>query len=162
MRIAPIAAHAATRPDAREPSASRPRRRQEAGHLMLVYLVYSAVRNAFGSATGGAAHAARAFGHAETMIAVERALGLYFEPALQPWVLRLPAHGLIRVWNVYYGLGHFVVTGAVLVALYGERACYRVWRNTLLVTTVLALVGSASYACRRDCSTPAACSAAAG
>lgn len=120
---------------------------REAIYVVLVYVAYSAVRNTFGSSGGGSMDARPAFDHARAIIDVERALHLYFEPDLQSWLLALPAHGLIRLWNIFYGLGHFVVTGGALVALYRlDKARYPTCRNTLLFTTLFALVGFAAYA----------------
>ena len=116
---------------------------KEVAFGVAVYAVYSAVRNSFGSAGGGPGPA---FEHARAVIDVEKALHLYFEPHLQRWYLDLPGHGLIRGWNIYYGLGHFLVTFVALVWLFRrapER--YRLWRNTLALTTCLAVVGFAAY-----------------
>jgi hypothetical protein len=116
---------------------------KEVGYGVAVYLVYSIVRNRFGSA-GGDPHPA--YGHALDVIQIERWLHLYFEPHLQDWYLDLPGRGLIRLWNVYYGIAHFVVTLAALMWLFRrapER--YALWRNTLALTTCLAVIGFAAY-----------------
>ena len=108
-----------------------------------VYLVYSIVRNRFGSADGDPGPA---FEHARQIIDIEQALRLYVEPHLQQWYLDLPANGLIRAWNVYYGLAHFLVTFVALVWLFRAGADrYPLWRNTLALTTCLAVVGFAAY-----------------
>lgn len=132
------------------PSATRtaPRLRwwREVLYIVLVYVGYSAVRNQFGSGAGDAVDFDPAFHHGEAIIQLERNLRLYFEQALQAWYLDLPAHGLIRIWNVYYGILHFVVAAFALAWLFRrapER--YRVWRNTLAFTTLLALIGFASF-----------------
>jgi hypothetical protein len=88
---------------------------KEVAFGIAVYAVYSAVRNRFGSAGGDPGPA---FEHARSVIDLERALHLYIEPGLQRWYLGLPGHGLIRIWNVYYGLGHFLVTFVALVWLF--------------------------------------------
>lgn len=119
---------------------------RELVYIVLVYLAYSAVRNQFGSGAGSTVDPGPAFNHAKAVIHIERAMGLYFERALQEWYLDLPLDGLIRFWNVYYGVLHFVVAAAALVFLYRVApARYRLWRNTLAVTTLLALVGFASF-----------------
>lgn len=119
---------------------------REVVYVLLVYLAYSAVRNQFGSGAGGPATSETAFNHAKAIIQLQRNIGLYFEAELQQWYLDLPANGLIRFWNVYYGLGHFVVTAWALIWVFRRHAGrYRVWRNTLAVTTLLALVGFASF-----------------
>ncbi|HEX6238675.1 MAG TPA: phosphatase PAP2 family protein [Acidimicrobiales bacterium] len=119
---------------------------REVIYIVLVYLAYSAVRNQFGSGAGAAVDPDPAFHHAEAIIHIERSLGLYVEHHLQSWYLDLPLNGLIRVWNVYYGILHFVVTAFALVWLFHRaRHRYRLWRNTLAATTLLALVGFASF-----------------
>jgi hypothetical protein len=108
-----------------------------------VYLVYSIVRNQFGSASGDPGPA---FGHARDLIDLERAMHLYFEADLQQWYLDLPADGLIRLWNVYYGLAHFVVTLVALVWMFRRDPLrHRLLRNTLALTTALAVIGFAAY-----------------
>jgi hypothetical protein len=110
---------------------------------LAVYLVYSAVRNRFGSAGGDPGPA---FEHAREIIDVEQALHLYVEPDVQSWYLDLPADGLIRLWNVFYGLAHFLVTLVALVWLFRrDKARYPLWRNTLAITTSVAVVGFAAY-----------------
>lgn len=119
---------------------------REVIYVVLVYAAYSAVRNQFGSGAGGAGTAAPAFDNAIRVIDIQRALGLYFEADLQQWYLDLPRSGLIRLWNLFYGLAHFVVTIGALIWMFRkvpER--YRLWRNTLAITTLLALVGFASF-----------------
>ncbi len=108
-----------------------------------VYVVYSFVRNRFGSAGGDPNPA---YGHAQDIIDIERALHLYIEPHLQRWYLDLPGQGLIRGWNVYYGIAHFVVTFVALVWLFRrDKTRYPLWRNTLALTTCLAVIGFAAY-----------------
>lgn len=110
---------------------------------VIVYSVYSFVRNQFGSAGGDPGPA---FGHAKDMIALEEALHLYVEPGLQRWYLDLPAHGLIRIWNVYYGVAHFLVTLVALVWMFRrDPVRHRLLRNTLAFTTALAVIGFAAY-----------------
>lgn len=119
---------------------------REVVYVALVYFGYSAVRNQFGSGAGDVVDPDAAFHHAEAIIQLERNMGLYFEQALQRWYLDLPGDGLVRVWNIYYGVLHFVVAAFALVWLFRaapER--YRLWRNTLAFTTLLALVGFASF-----------------
>lgn len=116
-------------------------------YVAVFYAIYSWVRNLFGSqGTGEDIDASVAFEHARQIIDLERTLGLYFEASLQRWYLDLPAMGLIRVWNIFYGTAHFVVTAGALLWLYRtDKARYPRWRNTLLVTTAVAIVGFASY-----------------
>jgi hypothetical protein len=116
---------------------------KEALFAVGVYGVYSIVRNQFGSAGGDPGPA---FGHALDVIDIEKAVHLYIEPHLQQWYLDLPAHGFIRLWNVYYGLAHFLVTFIAFVWMYRrDPARHRLLRNTLGITTCLAVVGFASF-----------------
>jgi hypothetical protein len=130
-------------------AAPRPRLRwwREALYIVAVYLVYSTVRNQFGSAGGPSGHSnGIAYGHALDVIAIQQFLHLDFEPALQRWYLDLPANGWIGFWNVFYGTAHFIVTAVALIWLYrANPARYPLWRNTLACTTVAALVGFASF-----------------
>jgi len=110
---------------------------------LVFYLVYSMVRNRFGA---GPESRSIAFRHARGVIKVEEWLGLWFEPRLQSWYLALPANGLIRGWNIFYGTAHFVVTIAVLVIAFRlAPARYRFARTMLAGTTALALIGFAAY-----------------
>ena len=108
-----------------------------------VYLVYSVVRNQFGSAGGDPGPA---YGHAVDIIEIEKTLHLYFEAHVQQWYLDLPAQGFIRAWNVYYGLAHFLVTFLAFVWLFRRAPRrHRLMRNTLAITTCVAVVGFAAY-----------------
>jgi hypothetical protein len=116
---------------------------KEVAFGIAVYAVYSVVRNRFGSADGDPGPA---YEHARSIIDLERALHLYHEATVQQWYLDLPGHGLIRGWNVYYGLAHFLVTLVALVWLFRRAPQrYRLWRNTLAITTCLAVIGFAAY-----------------
>lgn len=110
------------------------------------YLLYSAVRNTFGSSGTGGKAVENAFQHAKDIIHIEKLLHLWVEPGLQRWYLDLPSHGFIRGWNIYYGTGHFVITIVAMVLLFRrspER--YQVWRTALAVMTAAALIGFASF-----------------
>ena len=114
-------------------------------YVVLVYAAYSGVRNQFGSG-GRDVDPEPAFNHGKAIIQLQRNIGLYFEDRLQRWYLDLPLHGLIRFWNIYYGLFHFVVVAIALVWMFRQAPeRYRLWRNTLAFTTLLALVGFASF-----------------
>ena len=120
---------------------------REIVYIVGVYLVYSTVRNKFGSAGGEPGHAnGIAYDHALDIIDIERTLGAFFEHAAQSWYLELPAHGFIQFWNVFYGTAHFVVTAVALAWLFiRDPDRYPRWRNTLACTTLLALVGFAAF-----------------
>jgi hypothetical protein len=128
-------------------TAPRLRGWREVLYVVGIYLVYSTVRNQFGSNGGPLGQANRiAYQHALDLIHVQEKLGLFFEPHLQHWYLGLPANGFIGFWNVFYGTVHFIITAVALVWLYRrDKARYPVWRNTLAFTTVFALVGFASF-----------------
>ena len=127
-------------------SARRLRWWREVVYIVLVYVAYSAVRNQFGSGAGDSVDPEPAFHHGEAIIQLQRNIGLYFEDRLQQWYLDLPLDGLIRFWNVYYGVLHFVVAAFALVWLFRKAPeNYRVWRNTLAFTTLLALIGFATF-----------------
>jgi hypothetical protein len=101
------------------------------------YAVYTIIRDAFGSASVGATHALH---NAQRVIGLERDLGLFHEQQIQHWFLRFPS--FIRLMDLYYGSIHFVAPAVVLILLFRRwPADYRLWRNTLAVTTALALVG---------------------
>ncbi|MGI8806865.1 MAG: phosphatase PAP2 family protein [Acidimicrobiales bacterium] len=103
--------------------------------------VYSFIRNTQGSATVSAGHALT---HAREVIRAERAVGLYFEEAVQEAFLGW--RWFIQFWNLFYGTFHFVVTIVALVLLFRRfPARYPPWRNTLAATTALALIGFATY-----------------
>lgn len=106
----------------------------ELSAVLVFYFVYSLIRNA------SEGDAAAAFDHARQVINWERALGIYVEETLQDYVLLL--RPLVVVLNYLYGSLHFIITGATLIFLFRRSADhYRFWRNTLAVTTALALIG---------------------
>ncbi len=109
--------------------------------LLALYVVYSAIRNNFGSATVGADHA---FNNARHIIDIERTLGLYFEENFQDFFL---AHRFfLQFWNVFYGSFHFWVTGFAMIYLFRKHPeRYGFWRNTIVFTTLVALIGFAWF-----------------
>lgn len=114
---------------------------KEALYALGFYVVYSFIRNQFGSA---AVSEADAFANAKDVISIERALGLFREEAIQQWFLG--ARWFIQGWNIFYGSFHFVVTAFALIFLYrhGTHRYVR-WRTTLAGTTGLALIGFAFF-----------------
>lgn len=105
------------------------------------YVVYTAIRDIRGTTP---VSASVAFHHARWIIASERAVGVYREAAIQHAFLH--AHFVVAVLDVWYGSTHFVVTGAVLVLLFFRfPGRYRIGRNALAGTTILALVGFAFF-----------------
>ena len=120
---------------------------REVIYIAAFYLLYSAVRNTFGSAGEATREAvATAFGHAKDIIRIQHDIGLWFEPQLQEHYLDLPGRGGIRFWNIFYGTAHFVVTiGALALMFFRQPDRYPAWRNTLAAMTALALIGFASF-----------------
>ena len=105
--------------------------------LLLVgafYAVYSTIRN---SNEGGTREARR---NARELIDWQRTLGIYHEQTLQRWALEVKP--IIIAANYFYGSLHFVATGGVMIYLFRRWSDdYPLWRNTLAVTTALALIG---------------------
>jgi hypothetical protein len=98
------------------------------------YSIYSGIRNANQGTAGDA------YRNAETVIDVERALGLFQEPRLQQWALSHKP--LVVACNYFYGSLHFVLTIGIIVFVFRRHTDdYPVWRNTFAITTGLALVG---------------------
>jgi len=118
---------------------------KEALIVAVFYVVYSWIRNRFGSnriAADGVPEAA--FTNAERVIQFERWIGLYHEETVQDWFL--PYRTFIQFWNVYYGTAHFFVTLAVFILLFVKRAdVFPQWRNVLAMMTAVAIVGFAFF-----------------
>ena len=113
---------------------------REVLYILAFYAVYTLIRNN-GIATESVA---RAFTNARRMISVERAVGLYHEETIQEWFLG--ASWFVKALNVFYGSFHFIVTTAALVWCFRRtRGRYPLWRNTLALTTGLALIGFAFF-----------------
>jgi membrane-associated phospholipid phosphatase len=104
--------------------------------IAAVYVGYSLVR----SVVDGSAQ--RAEDNAERIVDIERSLGLLHERSIQRF---LDDPAVIRPLNTFYALAHFAVTLAILLWLFLGRRTYARWRNTLMATTVLALVGYALF-----------------
>ncbi len=118
---------------------------KEAAIVVAFYVVYSWIRNRFGSnviAANGVPEAA--FHNAERIIRMERAIGLFHEESVQEWFLA--QRWFIQFWNVYYGTAHFFVTLAVFILLFFKRKdVFPQWRNTLAAMTALAIIGFAFF-----------------
>jgi len=113
---------------------------QEVVYILVFYAVYTLIRNN-GVATDSVA---QAFTNAKRMIGVERAMGLYHEETIQDWFLG--AAWFVKALNVFYGSFHFIVTTAALVWCFRRTPSrYPTWRNTLALTTGLALIGFAFF-----------------
>jgi hypothetical protein len=124
---------------AKSAASTRPRLRWWFEVLLVLgfYGIYSSVRNIFGSA---AVQPDEALANAETIIDIERAMGLFHEESIQSAFIGWD--GFIRFWNIFYGTFHFVVTIFALVWLFLRFPLrYSKWRNVLLSTTAIALIG---------------------
>ena len=88
--------------------------------------------------------AAAAFDNARTLVDIERALGLFFEPGLQAWALG--QSWLIDASNWMYVNSHFTITTVFLAWLYLARNPFFYFvRNMFMVAMGLALVGYLAY-----------------
>ena len=118
---------------------------KEVALIIAFYAIYSWIRNQFGSNRLAAEGIPRAaFRNAESIISLEKALGLYVEVTIQQAFLGW--NWFIQFWNTFYGIAHFVVTLGVLAVLFWRRpAQYPQWRNALAAMTALAIIGFALY-----------------
>ena len=77
--------------------------------------------------------------HAQDVLSVERFAHIEWEEWLQRTFLRVPE--LVRAMNVFYFVGHFVLTGIFFFWLYhANRHGFRRFRNGFLTATFIALV----------------------
>jgi hypothetical protein len=77
--------------------------------------------------------------HAHDVVSVERVAHIEWEESLQQTFLRVP--DLVRGLNVFYFVGHFLLTGVFFVWLYHRsRPAYRTFRNGFLTATAIALL----------------------
>jgi hypothetical protein len=105
--------------------------------IAVFYGLYTAVRDAHQNHPDAVAHA-RA--NAMLIVHAERGLHIFAEQRIQAEFIN--DRNLISLLDDYYGTVHFVAVVVVLVVLFRrfpER--YAQWRNTLALTTGLALVG---------------------
>jgi hypothetical protein len=108
--------------------------------ILVFYLAYSAVRNIH----GGTQAPPHAFDHAHQIMSLERHLGIYHEETIQQWALHF--RPLILFGNYFYGSFHFIVTIFAAIFLYRRYADdYPRFRNTLAITTAIALIGFTLY-----------------
>ena len=116
---------------------------REIALIGIVYVVYSLVRNQFGSADVGVDDVPRhAFNNAIRIIDFEKAIGLFHEAAIQSWF----SVGWYKVFNVFYGTAHFAFTLVILGWLFvRRRESFARYRTTLIATTILALIGFALF-----------------
>ena len=111
---------------------------KEFGIILSVYLIYESVRNI------SKGRPSVAFDHAMQVISWQKALGINHEKAIQDWALHWKP--LVVLSNYYYGIAYIACTIFILLWLYRKRSDdYPLWRNTLLIGTVLGLIGFATY-----------------
>jgi hypothetical protein len=105
------------------------------------YVLYTASRNQFGSARlAPGEQPTEAFDNAVQLIDWEKAIRLFVEPDIQSAFIDF--RWFIWFWNVFYGTAHFVVTiGLFLWMFHRARPMFTKWRNCILATTALALIG---------------------
>src|SRR5581483_645479 len=83
---------------------------------------------------------AQAFTNAKRLIRLERWVGAFHEADIQRWFLH--DRWLIEGCDDFYGSVHFIAAIGMLVLLFFVFPTrYRLWRNTLALTTGLALIG---------------------
>ena len=82
---------------------------------------------------------AEAFANANRVESVERVLGFAWEQSLQRAFLALP--NLVAALNLFYFVGHFLITGIFFVWLYHRsRDGFRSFRDGFLAATAIAVV----------------------
>ncbi len=105
------------------------------------YVIYSMVRNLFGSA---AVDPEVAYDNAIRVIDIEKAVGLFLEERIQGWFADNEL--FFQFWNIFYGTLHFGVTIFCFVYLYRKVPHrYARWRTTFAATTALALIGFSTF-----------------
>ena len=124
-----------------DPVATRPVQRSHWWREVLIvaifYGLYTAVRDIRGDKPVSVFQATT---NAHRIITLERHLGLFHEANIQHWFLHY--RELIRLCDDYYGTIHFVASIAVMLVLFiWFPYRYRMWRNTLALTTLIALIG---------------------
>jgi len=109
--------------------------------VLVFYVVYSAIRNIH---CGSGHTPPHAFDHARQIMSLEHHLGIFHEQTFQEWALHF--RPLILFGNYFYGSFHFIVTIFAGIFLYRNYSdAYPRFRNTLAITTAIALVGFTLY-----------------
>jgi hypothetical protein len=109
--------------------------------IAVFYGLYSGARDIHGSKPGAVA-TARA--NALDIVRAEQWLHVFYEQRVQAFFLH--SRDFIGFLDDYYGTVHFVAVAVVLIVLFRwfpER--YSLWRNTLAIATLLALVCFSVY-----------------
>ncbi len=127
--------------DTRDEHRLMPRWWREVVYVIAFYMVYSLIRNQFGSST---VSAETAFDNAVLIIDIQRQMGLFIELEVQRAFL--DHSWFVWLLNVFYGTLHFVATAGVMLYLYRMHPTHYVrWRTVLAWTTGLALIGFALF-----------------
>jgi hypothetical protein len=106
--------------------------------VLVVDVIYETIRN-FSSA-----NPARAYANAERLIDWQQAIGMFHERRMQLWALDYTP--LIIAANYFYGSVYIGATLFALVFLYRRFPDdYSLWRTTLLIGTLLGLIGFATF-----------------
>ncbi len=106
--------------------------------VLVVDVIYESIRNV------SSANPTRAYANAERLIGWQKAIGLFHERQMQIWALNFtPA---IVVANYFYGSVYIAATLFGLGFLYVRFPDdYSLWRTTLLIGTLLGLIGFATF-----------------
>lgn len=105
----------------------------EAVILVFAYLAYEAVRRLV------APNSHEAFGHAFNIIQFEQQLGIFFEPALQSYIV--DHHWLVTLFNWVYVWGYLPVISASALYLYiAHHSFYTRYRNAFLLSGAVGLI----------------------
>jgi hypothetical protein len=105
----------------------------ELAAVVLLYVVYEVFRG-FGDASVDVARA-----HTADIVALERAFGIFGERAVQAWATGIPF--LPAFLGLAYVTLHLGATAVALVWLHrSHRSVFAVVRNTLIISTAVALV----------------------
>ena len=103
-----------------------------------LYLMYEAIRDIKKSG------AALAFRNAQRVLDWEAALRIDHELGLHEWVRQ--SQLVIVVSNYFYGTAYWVVTLFAIIWMYRKQPNdYPLWRNALMITTFLGLIGFAIF-----------------
>jgi membrane-associated phospholipid phosphatase len=79
----------------------------------------------------------RAMQNAREVASLERMLGIDWESTIQQAFLRMPS--VVELFNLFYFVGHFVLSSLFLIWLYRTRRDgFRLFRDMFLITTALA------------------------
>ena len=114
---------------------------REVLYCLAFYFVYTVIRDIRGDKP---VSVAMAYTNARRVIRLERFFGLYQERRIQSWFLH--SHLIVKLLDDFYGSAHFVITFLVLLYLFRRHpGRYPLWRNTLAITTALALIGFAFF-----------------